>query len=625
MTTTIRSSQMTHSLEDPARKKSPRGHNLPWRARAQQWWQDYQWFVVGFLWLAALALGYLGFARHFAALGETRSAPDLFYLTLQLFVLESGSIAGPKGWELELARLLAPGVAGYTVVQALALIFSEQLQLLGLRFASDHVVICGLGRKGYLLARGFRERGAQVVVIEQNEGNDLIAHCREQGAIVLIGDATNQELLRQARVPKAKYLISVCGDDGTNAEVAVHARELVGDRGGRAFTSFVHIVDPQLCELLRERELATERADVFRLEFFNVFDSGGRALLAEYPPFDEAPGPPHLLVVGLGRMGESLVLQAARSWRTKRAPTNDRLRVTIIDREADHKVGSLCLRYPQLEKVCELVSLQMDVCWPQFQSPQFLFDSRGRCDVTTVYVCLDNDSLGLSVGLALLQRLGGQSVPIVVRMTHGAGLANLLEGVEGERGAFGNLHAFGLLDRTCTPDLLLGGTHEIIARAIHDEYVRQQESLGETAETDPSLVPWDELPESLQESNRHQAHHTGMKLQAVGCTISALTDWDAEQFEFTPEEVELMASIEHQRFVEERLRAGWTYAPGPRDVPRRTSPDLVPWDKLPEPEREKDRNTIRGLPLFLATAGFQIYRLKEKGKKLPTDTERTNE
>ena len=616
---------MTYSMEYPAPKKSRRRHNLLWRARAQQWWQDYQWFVVGGLWLVALVLGYVGFARHFAALGETRSPLDLFYLTLQLFVLESGSIPGPKGWELELARLLAPGVAGYTVMQALALIFSEQLQLLRVRFASDHVVICGLGRKGYLLARGFRERGARVVVIEQNEGNDLIAQCREQGAIVLIGNATNEELLRQARLPKAKYVISVCGDDGTNAEVAVHARELVGDRGGRALTSFVHIVDPQLCELLRERELATEGADVFRLEFFNVFDRGARALLTEYPAFGEAPGPAHLLVVGLGGMGEGLVLHAARSWRTRHAPTDERLRVTIIDREAERKVGSLCLRYPQLEKVCELVSLQMDVCWPQFQSAQFLFDSCGRCDVTTVYVCLDNNSLGLSVGLTLLQRLGGESIPIVVRMTHDAGLANLLRGVDGERGALGNLHAFGLLDRTCTPDLLLGGTHEIVARATHEEYIRQQESLGETPKTNPSMVPWNELPESLQESNRHQADHTGLKLRAVGCAITALTDWDAEQFEFTPEEVELMANLEHQRFVEERLREAWTYAAGPRDVARKTSPDLVPWDKLPEPEREKDRKEIRGLPLFVARAGFQIYRPKQKGKKLPTDRERTNE
>lgn len=98
------------------------------------------------------------------------------------------------------------------------------------------------------------------------------------------------------------------------------------------------------------------------------------------------------------------------------------------------------------------------------------------------------------------------------------------------------------------------------------------------------MVPGDELLESLKESNRRQADHIGVKLKAVGCGIAPLTDWEAERFQFTPEEVERMAEMEHRRFVEEWLRAGWTYAPGPKNLERRTSPDLVPWDELPEAE-----------------------------------------
>ncbi len=175
-----------------------------WREWLRRQWHDYRWLVIGGLWLVTLVLGYVGFARHSAVFGKTRSPWDVLYLTLQLIPLQSGAVPAPVPWELEVARLLAPAVAAYTAVQALAAVFYEQLQSLRLRFIRDHVVICGLGRKGYLLAQGFRQRGERVGVIEQDEDNDLIEQCREQGVIVLIGNATNQGLLRQARVQRGK-------------------------------------------------------------------------------------------------------------------------------------------------------------------------------------------------------------------------------------------------------------------------------------------------------------------------------------------------------------------------------------------------------------------------------------
>ena len=75
-----------------------------------------QWILVALLGLAAFVLGVVGFTGFFAALGEPRSFWDVLYLTLQLFILESGSVSGPVPWELEVARLLAPTVAAYTAV-----------------------------------------------------------------------------------------------------------------------------------------------------------------------------------------------------------------------------------------------------------------------------------------------------------------------------------------------------------------------------------------------------------------------------------------------------------------------------------------------------------------------------
>ena len=583
--------------------------------KLKRWFGDYKWPLIGFMWVVAIALGYLGFSKYFSAIGETRSSWDIFYRTLQLFALESGFVSGSVGWELQIARFLVPAAAAYTAAQALAIIFREQLQLFRVRFLKDHIVICGLGRKGLLLSGGFREREEQVVVIEQDEDNGLLGNCREQGAIILIGNAADPVLLRKARVNKAKYVISVCGGDGANAEVAVHARELVWDRKGKALSCLIHISDFQLCNLLREREIRLGKLDAFRMELFNVFESGARILLDDYPPFSKMGEDynyrPHLVVVGMGRMGESLVVNAARNWWDRDKKSGERLRITLIDREAGKKKESLCLRYPQLERVCDLRPVEVDIQVPEFERAEFLFDDQGRCDVTMVYVCLDDDSNALGAALMIRQQVRALEIPIVIRMTQDAGLATLLRGEEDKPEGFANLHAFGLFDHTCTPDLISRCTYEILARAIHEDYFRIERAKGHTPETNPSAVPWGELEETYKKSNRRAAEHIRVKLDAIGCDIAITTDWDTPRFEFTPEEVELLAQMEHERWVEEKLSDRWRYNPT-KDLEKKTIPYLVPWDDLSETDKDKDRNQVRNLPAFLAKARFEIYRTRKK-------------
>ena len=168
--------------------KPPRG------ALAGRLWRDYQWFLIVGLWLVALYLGYVGFAHQAAMYNEPSTPLDWFYLTLQLIPLNSGAVPGPVSWELQVARLLLPALTALAAVKALATIFGEQVQMIRLGFMRDHVIICGLGRMGALLVDQFRARGENVVVIEHDQDNDYIDLSREQGAIVLNGDATDSDL-----------------------------------------------------------------------------------------------------------------------------------------------------------------------------------------------------------------------------------------------------------------------------------------------------------------------------------------------------------------------------------------------------------------------------------------------
>ena len=142
----------------------------------------------------------------------------------------------------------------------------------------------------------------------------------------------------------------------------------------------------------------------------------------------DRPGPaPHLLIVGLGQLGEALLWRAARDWRIDHPDATAKLRVTVVDRQATTKQQWLCLRYPELSEFCDVEFVALDVRSPEFARGDFLLPGDGAKGVTVAYVCLDNDSLGLYAALQLRRYLGPAQTPIVVRtLLAQAGLAKVL-------------------------------------------------------------------------------------------------------------------------------------------------------------------------------------------------------
>ncbi|RPJ63563.1 MAG: hypothetical protein EHM12_01990, partial [Dehalococcoidia bacterium] len=227
------------------------------------------------------------------------------------------------------------------------------------------------------------------------------------------------------------------------------------------------------------------------------------------------------------------------------------------------------------------------------------------------YICLGDESEALSATLRLQEHLKQSGIPAVVRMKIGEGLSALLQQSADKAGNNIQVYAFPLLEESCTPELIWGGsTYEILAQAIHDDYTRNAMGRGETPEINRSMVPWEELSENLRESNRNQAEHILEKLESFGYDFVLSPDLNPKLVEFSANEIEQMSKMEHTRFVDERLRAGWRYG-SPKDDINKISPTLIPWDELSEEEKNKDRTTVTAIPEFLAKAGFQVYRTNQ--------------
>lgn len=70
---------------------------------------------------------------------------------------------------------------------------------------------------------------------------------------------------------------------------------------------------------------------------------------------------------------------------------------------------------------------------------------------------------------------------------------------------------------------------------------------------------------------------------------------------------ELLARNTHEVYVQQRLSEGWTYGPR-RDDETKQNPTLVPYEDLPEEEKEYDRRTALETLKALLALGYRVAR-----------------
>jgi hypothetical protein len=151
---------------------------------------------------------------------------------------------------------------------------------------------------------------------------------------------------------------------------------------------------------------------------------------------------------------------------------------------------------------------------------------------------------------------------------------------------------------------LTGDQLESAAEKIHEAYLKGNHYQN----PDPALQPWEKLDEGFRNSNRMQATNAAGFMERAGFVVRPATE-KVEPLELTGVEIEVLAEIEHGRWVVDRLMEGWRYEDLPKkDTDRKRHPSLVPWDKLMDRVKGYDRDAVQGWPKLLAEAGLEVRR-----------------
>jgi hypothetical protein len=146
-----------------------------------------------------------------------------------------------------------------------------------------------------------------------------------------------------------------------------------------------------------------------------------------------------------------------------------------------------------------------------------------------------------------------------------------------------------------------------VAEKIHEDYCRQRQIQKQNS---PTAVSWVDLPESKKKSNLDAAAGIPEKLSIIGHGIRKIKgDETLTTPDISDEEIERLARYEHQRWCHELVIQGWKYHLK-RDDAGKLHPNIVPWEELPDSEKDKDFEAVYAIPRILKEAGFIIYRME---------------
>jgi len=187
--------------------------------------------LIAALLTTAILIGTVGFV-----VVEGWPAFDSFYMTLMTLTTVGYGEVHPLSYRGRVFASFLMLVGVTTVFASIAVLGDTLLRLeltdyFGrkrrdrmLRDISGHYVVCGAGRVGRSVIHELLRSEATVVLIDNRV--ERARWATDKGVITLVGDATKDEVLRQAHIETAKGLVAAISSDAENVYVALSARVL---------------------------------------------------------------------------------------------------------------------------------------------------------------------------------------------------------------------------------------------------------------------------------------------------------------------------------------------------------------------------------------------------------------
>jgi len=119
---------------------------------------------------------------------------------------------------------LTSSLVQFITINQLQLVFGTKRMQSQVDKLTDHIIVCGFGRIGQMLAHELKAGEARFVILERSESR--AEEARKLGYLTIQADATDESGLKLAGIDRARALATVLPDDAANVFITLSARSL---------------------------------------------------------------------------------------------------------------------------------------------------------------------------------------------------------------------------------------------------------------------------------------------------------------------------------------------------------------------------------------------------------------
>jgi voltage-gated potassium channel Kch len=160
----------------------------------------------------------------------------LYFVVVSIFTVGYGEVRPidtPQLRELTMAMIvlgctgmifLTSALVQFITINQLQLVFGTKRMQSQIDKLKDHVIVCGYGRIGQMLAHELKAGGTQFVILERSDKR--ADEARTHGYPTVQADATDEGGLKLAGIDRARALATVLPDDAANVFITLSARSL---------------------------------------------------------------------------------------------------------------------------------------------------------------------------------------------------------------------------------------------------------------------------------------------------------------------------------------------------------------------------------------------------------------
>lgn len=581
--------------------------------------------LLGSIWAATTAI-VLAMAAYLPCSGSAPAGWHALTSTVGLFVGAYDEPFGPGHacahavpLALHVARLAALTATLTSVLSVIAAMSRTQIDRLKLTYAKSLTAVIGIDEDTVAVVEALarqtsRQRAYRTVLLTSVPDRDCVRRASAAGALVAGVDLDNRDELTALRLwRKVDRAFLLSANIGANQQRAESLKTWLTGNAERQHTAsgsrlplVVRVDDPWLADEWRRRGIGDPH---FAIDALAVYEETADALVV--PVLTASPTIRHVLVAGAGPLALALLAELSQRGRERQFVGEGQPlpEITLIDVDAGQYLDDHGHR--QRRFVFDPLVTHATDEFPTIEALTVEIDRllTGGVPEDSLAVVVAMDGTRLGTRLATRHRTMLVLEPV-------AGTAAI-----STEPLFANLRPYSLT--LSAADVKAEDCWERAAMAVHERYRRRYEGA-------PLAVPWDQLPrEFYRQSNRRQIRTMLDSIRAIGrtwqtsgpedrrCDDQAMADGSAkvriaaglDLFGLTEEDLEALATNEHQSWLRHYRADGWRH--GPRDDAAKTHPSLLSWLDLADADRDKTRAGVIDCLFQLRALGYR----SEEGKK----------